>query len=560
MQLSAEQVVVFILSISIMLFLAKLLGEIFIKFNQPAIIGEIFAGILLGPTVLGMLSPDLFNWLFPANNEVKIALDGFTTIAVVLLLLVSGLEVDLSIVLKNRKTAFSISVVGILIPFLLGFGISYLFPGLMGIRDENLKMAFSLFMGTAIAISSLPIIAKILMDLKIFKTQIGFIIIAAAMLNDLMGWLIFSVILGMIESSGHGMGFIETLLLISAFVGFTLIIGRRWINKAIPFIQNKLSFPGAILNFILILGFLGAAFTEYIGIHAILGAFIVGIAIGDSGHLKERTREIIQQFITNIFAPLFFVSIGLRVNFITSFDPLIVITLLLLALVGKVLGCALGAKLGGLGKNDSFAVGWGMSSSGAMGIIIGLLALQYGLIHEEVFVAIIIMALATSIASAPMMNYFLNKKENLTFKGLLKPENFIYTFSKNKNEVIKELSAVAAFNTNLNEDDIFSSVIEKEIINSSGIANYLAIPHSKLKVKTPFIACAFSKEGINFNSSDGKNAKFIFLLLTPEDKSELQLQLLAEIVKIFEDEKRIEFIAQLENKEDIISAFKFEKG
>jgi len=321
---SAGSITVFLLSISIMLFFAKLLGEFFTKIKQPAIIGEILAGVLLGPTVLGMISPDMLEWLFPKTGEVKTALDGFTTIAVVLLLLVSGIEVDFGVVLRHRKTAFSISLIGIIVPFALGFGISYLFPEMMGVQDKNIHLLFALFIGTAIAISSLPVIAKILIDLNLFKTQIGFIIIAAAMLNDLLGWLIFSVILGLMDNTGRSIGFGQTILYTIVFVVFVLFVGRKLINQAVPWIQSKLTFPGGILNFILILGFLGAAFTEYVGVHAILGAFIVGIAIGDSAHLKERTREIIQQFITNIFAPLFFVSIGLRVNFIANFDFVIV--------------------------------------------------------------------------------------------------------------------------------------------------------------------------------------------------------------------------------------------
>src|SRR5690606_18351902 len=160
--------------------------------------------------------------------------------------------------------------------------------------------------------------------------------------------------------------------------------------------------------------------------------------IGDSVHLKEQTREIIQQFITNIFAPLFFVSIGLRVNFIAHFDLSIVLVLLILAFVGKVTGCGIGARIGGLKKNDALAVGFGMSSSGAMGIIIGLLALQYGVIENNVFVGLVIMALFTSMTGAPLMNFFLKKK--YTLQNLLKPEYVFFTDVKSKEDIIAFLS------------------------------------------------------------------------------------------------------------------------
>ena len=538
-----------------MLFMAKLFGELFTKIKQPAIIGEIIAGVILGPTILGNISPEIFNLLFPSDNILKIALDGITTLAVVLLLLVSGLEVDLSIVLKYRRTAIATSVIGIIVPFVMGFVISYLSPEFMGLTNPDMRVVFSLFIGTAIAISSLPVIAKILIDLKIFKTQIGFIIISAAMLNDIIGWLIFSVILGMTGQSEHGFTFTETVFLTIIFLFVVLLFVRRLTNKAIPWIQEKLTFPGGILNFILILGFIGAAFTEFIGIHAILGAFILGIAIGDSAHLKEGTREVIQQFITNIFAPLFFVSIGLRVNFIDNFELPIVLVLLVIAFVGKVTGCSLGARLGGLKKNDALAVGFGMSSSGAMGIIIGLLALQYGLIQGNVFVGLVIMALFTSMTSAPLMNFFLKRK--YSFDNLLKPELVFYTDVKSKEEIIHFLSDIAAKNLRLlNADEIGRDILERENSNPTGIANYLAIPHTRVKSSKPIIVAAINKDGIDFNASDDIPSRIIFLLLTPVSENEMQLRILSEIVKKFRDKEKVEEMLQIKNEKEFVEKIK----
>jgi len=155
------------------------------------------------------------------------------------------------------------------------------------------------------------------------------------------------------------------------------------------------------------LAFLGAAFTEKIGIHAIFGAFIVGIAIGDSVHFTEKARDIIHQFITNIFAPLFFVSIGFKVNFIANFDLSLVVIITFLAVFTKLLGVGLGALWGGLTLRESLAVGFGMNARGAMEIVLGLLALQAGVITAPLFVALVIMAVVTSIMAGPMLQYFL---------------------------------------------------------------------------------------------------------------------------------------------------------
>ncbi|NCQ17022.1 MAG: cation/H(+) antiporter [Ignavibacteria bacterium CG22_combo_CG10-13_8_21_14_all_37_15] len=556
MQLSNDQVIIFLISISVMLFSAKMLGEIFTKFKQPAIIGEILAGVILGPTILGMLSPGTFEFLFPKNSEINVAMDGITNIAVVLLLLVSGLEVDLSVVFRHRKKALSISIIGIIIPFLLGFGIAYLFPGLLGLIESQDRLVFALFIGTAIAISSLPVIAKILMDLKIFKSEIGSIIIASAMLNDLIGWIIFSVILGMIGANTNGFSFSETLIYTLSFIAFLLIAGRKIINKLISIIQVKLTFPGSVINFILILGFLGAAFTEYLGVHAILGAFMVGIAIGDSIHLKERTREILHQFITNIFAPLFFVSIGMKANFITNFNVGIVIVLLALAFIGKIAGCSIGARLGGMKKNESLAVGAGMSSSGAMGIIIGLIALQFGLINEEVFVGLVIMALFTSISSAPLMSYFLKERDKTKFRNLLQERFVFFTNESGKEKIISRLVEVASKELKLEKEVILREVMSREKNLPTGIANYLALPHAKIKIKDPFIGIAINKRGVNFDAADGLPCKIIILLLTPENNNEIQLQLLSEIAAKFRSKEQVEKLLALLNARELCAELK----
>jgi len=483
-------------------------------------------------------------------------MDGITNIAVVLLLLVSGLEVDLSVVFRHRKKALSISIIGIIIPFLLGFGIAYLFPGLLGLIESQDRLVFALFIGTAIAISSLPVIAKILMDLKIFKSEIGSIIIASAMLNDLIGWIIFSVILGMIGANTNGFSFSETLIYTLSFIAFLLIAGRKIINKLISIIQVKLTFPGSVINFILILGFLGAAFTEYLGVHAILGAFMVGIAIGDSIHLKERTREILHQFITNIFAPLFFVSIGMKANFITNFNVGIVIVLLALAFIGKIAGCSIGARLGGMKKNESLAVGAGMSSSGAMGIIIGLIALQFGLINEEVFVGLVIMALFTSISSAPLMSYFLKERDKTKFRNLLQERFVFFTNESGKEKIISRLVEVASKELKLEKEVILREVMSREKNLPTGIANYLALPHAKIKIKDPFIGIAINKRGVNFDAADGLPCKIIILLLTPENNNEIQLQLLSEIAAKFRSKEQVEKLLALLNARELCAELK----
>ena len=409
-KLAHNELIVFLLSISAMLIISRIFAELGKKLKLPVVMGELIVGIILGPTILGMLYPDIFNYLFPRTGNIPIALDGIFSLSVIMLLFVAGMEVQLSLVLKQGKVAVYTSLFSMVIPFFTGFAVAWFFPEIFSISNEHgPKLLFALFFGTALSISALPVIARILMDMNLFKTNIGMVIIASAMFNDLLGWLIFSFVLSLTHTNdGEDLSLWYTIIYIIGFGLFMLTIGKKIIDKTLPWMQTKLSWPGGVLSISLGICLLSAAFTEAINIHAILGAFIAGIAFGDSVHLREQAREIIHQFVTNFFAPLFFVSIGLKINFIENFDPVIVSIVLVLAFVGKVLGATIGARLGGMSKNHSLAVGFGMNARGAMEIILGTLALNAGLISKPIFVALVIMALVTSLTSGPLMKKFID--------------------------------------------------------------------------------------------------------------------------------------------------------
>ena len=402
-KLPHDAVLQLLIQLSVMLVMGRIFAEVARRLKQPAVVGEIIAGIIIGPTILGMIQPDWFNSLFPLNGTSGVVLAGMVQIAVVMLLFIAGLEVDLHIVLQQGRASLVTSFFGLIIPFALGFTFPYFFPEFFGIADKEARLVFALFMGTAMAITALPVIVRILMDLNMFKTRMGLLVVSSAMIDDTVGWLIFSVILGMIGKNSHAMPLINTVFLTLAFTAVMLTIGRGLLNRVLPWINKKLAWPGGILSLSLALCFLGASFTEYIGIHAVFGAFIVGVSLGDSEHFSERAKEIVHQFINNVFAPLFFVSIGLRVNFVANFDLDLTLIIIAIAFVGKIVGSGLGTKLGGFTWRESLAAGFGMNARGAMEIILGLVALENGLINEKVFVSLVIMALVTSMSSGPLM-------------------------------------------------------------------------------------------------------------------------------------------------------------
>ncbi len=409
-----NDLVVLLLAISTMLILSRIASEIGRKFGLPMVMGELLVGVALGPTLLGTLLPGVYDTIFPFTGNPNFArsLDTIFSLSVILLLFVAGLELRFSLFLEHGVVALTTGIGSMVLPFVSGFALAWYFPAWFSVTaGGSTHLLFALFLGTAMSISALPVIARILLDMKLLKTDVGAIIIASAVFNDIVGWLIFSFILSMVGQGNGDVGIVRPIIAIIAFAVCMLLFSRFLLNRILPWIQTRLSWPGGVLSLSLGFCLLCAAFTEYIHIHAILGAFIAGQAIGDSVHLREEARGIMHQFVTNFFAPLFFVSIGLKVDFVEHFDPIIVGLVLVLAFAGKVLGAGAGARLGGMPPNKAMAVAFGLNARGAMEIILGSLAFEAGLINRQVFVALIVMALVTSITSAPLIRLFLDRKK-----------------------------------------------------------------------------------------------------------------------------------------------------
>ena len=556
-RLAPAEIVVMLAGFAVMLGLARAAGELFNRFRQPAIVGEILAGIVLGPTVLGTFAPGLAAWLFPGGGPVAVAYDAIITIAVVLLLLIAGLEIDLSVLWRQGRAALLVSVLGTAVPFAVGFGAAYATPRFWGIEPGADPLTFALFFGTALSISALPVIAKIMMDLNLFKTDVGMLVMGAAMFSDLVGWIVFSIVLGMMNANAppsadveaHGLGLGTTIGLTLALVAFALTLGRYLVDRALPWIQSRLSWPGGVLSFTLVLTFVGAALTEAIGIHAIFGAFLAGIAVGDSAHLRAQTRMVLHQFVTYIFAPIFFVSIGLEADFLASFNLPLVLGVLAIAFVGKIAGCYLGARLGRLSVRDGWAISFGMNARGAMEIILGLLALQYGVIQDEMFVALVVLALASSIVSGPMMRLFVTQAKEWRLEDLLLAGSFLPALQgTTRAEAIRELAQTAAAAAGLDAAVVTQAAVARERIMSTGIGHEVAVPHARFDALTkPVLVLGHSPDGVDFDAPDGAPARLVFLLLTPREDAAAQLQIMGQIARLFQEARVREMVYEADS-------------
>ena len=406
-KLNSTEVLHFLVIVIVVLLLARLFGELCRKLKQPAIIGEILAGIILGPSLLGHFFPDLFTDVFVSQSRSFGAFDGLANIGIMLLMFIAGFEIDLKQIRTQGKQAVSISLMGLLFPFMVGFLAVWFFYDRIFSQPTTDLVIPAMFFGTALSITALSVITKILMDMNILRTKIGNLVLTAAMVDDFLGWILFSIILKMMNSNKEEASF-WSVVMVLVFVIFMLTIGRWGINKLLSIARKYLKI-GRIITLAVLLCLVGAIITEYLGVRGVFGAFLVGVAIGDSEFFTERHRLVLYQFVVNILAPLFFASIGLRINFIESFDVEIVLLILGIACFAKLGGAWLGSRRSGMTKNESVAVAFGMNARGSQEIVLGLIALQAGIIDEPIFVGLVVMTVVTIMVSGPLMKHFMMK-------------------------------------------------------------------------------------------------------------------------------------------------------
>jgi Kef-type K+ transport system membrane component KefB/mannitol/fructose-specific phosphotransferase system IIA component (Ntr-type) len=529
---------VFLLSLATLLGVSRLLGELGRTIGLPLVVGEITSGILLGATGLKRVSKTAYEWLFPIGGAGQM-LSGYTTVAVVLLLVVAGLEVELKIVKRRGRSALTVAALGLVIPLIGGVVLGHLVPDSV-VGETGQRNLFALFMGVALSISALPVIAKTLLDLGLFKTDVGLLVMTVAMLDDLVGWVLFSILLGPMRGGGIQIGTLaRTVVLAALFALVCLIPGRRLIDRVLERLEEHHDLaPGRVLSLVAVLAMLGASVTQAIGIHAVLGGFIVGVAVGDSSRLREHTRHTIHQFVTNVFAPVFFACVALRVDFFVSFDLGLCITVFLVATAAKLVGCAGGARLTGLPWREALAVGFGLNARGAMEIILALLAREARLIDDQVLVALVTMAIGTSLLAGPAMKRLLYSRKFAGLSaddaaGLVRDGAFLPSLASTTSaRAIEELGrALRPVIGDLVEPALIS-VLERELVAPTGLGDDVAIPHAAVEgLKRPVVALGLSSMGIDFDAPDGRPAHVVFLLLLPPKAYEQEVHVLAALAR-----------------------------
>jgi len=403
---------IFLSQIVVLLVVGRLLGELLSRWGQPPVMGQLLAGILLGASVLGHVSPAAELALFPHAPAQKAMLDAVAQLGVLLLLLLTGMETDLSVMRNCGRAAVNVSLAGIALPFLVGVVAIELLPAAM-LVEPNQRLLLALFIGTALAVSSVKIVAALVRELGFIRRTVGQIILAAAIMDDAIGWIFVSVLLGLAQRGSVDVGSVlRSVLGTVAFLVFSITVGRRLVFQVIRWTNDHFVSELPVITVILVIMGAMALATNAIGVQTVLGAFVAGILIGESPILTRHIEEQLRGLIVALFMPVFFGLAGLATNVAALGRPnmlLLTAGLIVVASVGKFSGAFLGGRLAGLTGAESLAVGCGMNARGSTEVIIASIGLSMGLIDESFFTAIVVMALVTTLAMPPMLRWALRR-------------------------------------------------------------------------------------------------------------------------------------------------------
>jgi Kef-type K+ transport system membrane component KefB len=409
--MNSQDFVKLALQITTMLGCALFFGEIMRRLKQPAVVGEMFGGIVLGPTVFGLLAPALYGWMFLSSSNVAVVRDASIKLGMLFFLFYAGLEVDLSDLRKQGKRTILIGLIGTLVPIAAGVGLVYALPrDFWGEAVQQHFFSFALFIGMNLANSANPVIARILMDLGLLKGPIGTLIMSATIVDDLVNWTLFAVILRDIapSSAAAGGSLFASLGLVALFFVGVLGVGRWLGPRFLHWVRPRVAWPSGFIALTALLVLMAGSASEALGIHAFLGAFLVGVALGGGDAEQKEAHDVVGHFVLSFFAPIYFISMGMTTNFIKNFDPILVVLIFVVACITKVGGVLLGAKAAGMRLDrEAWAVGFGLNARGATGIILAGVGLANHVIDERIFVAIVVMALLTSLMSGPLMSRLL---------------------------------------------------------------------------------------------------------------------------------------------------------
>ena len=401
---------VFLAELTLLILVGRLLGEAMQRIGQPSVMGQLLAGILLGPSLFGWLWPDAQHLIFSDSRAQKSMIDAISQFGILLLLLLTGMETDLRLVRKVRRAAASISLSGVTVPFACGVALGLFLPESL-LPDPGKRLLTSLFLGVALSISSIKIVAAIVREMNFTRRNLGQVIVASAIMEDTIGWIIIAVTFGLAQAGTINFANVAASVLGTAiFLGLSLTIGRPIVFHLIRWANDSFTSEFPVITTILVIMGAMALTTYFIGIQTVLGAFTAGLLIGESPILTKHIDEQLRGLIVAFFMPVFFGTAGLRADLTVLRDPhllLLTVGLIAIASIGKFAGAFIGGKIGGLTRPEALALACGMNARGSTEVIVASIGLSMGALTQDLFTMIVTMAFVTTMGMPAMLRWSL---------------------------------------------------------------------------------------------------------------------------------------------------------
>jgi Kef-type K+ transport system membrane component KefB/mannitol/fructose-specific phosphotransferase system IIA component (Ntr-type) len=454
------------------------------------------------------------------------------------LLMETGLEINFARVWQQRGDAVKLSFADLVLPILLCFLPIYFLPERY-LTDPSQRVLFALFIAAIMTISALPVAIRGLRDLNILKTDVGFLILSALTINDIAGWVIFTIILGLFAHGSLELGFVAKLVLMTlAFTAISLTLMRRLVDKAMTFIHKRMGeSSGLKITFIMVVGAIFGAATLQIGIHSLFGFFIAGTILGEASHISEKDRFVVNRLVYSVFVPIFFANIGLHLDFIANFDWFLVLVISAIGIGARFVAAYIGSKWSGQDKSNLLVIAISHTPGGQMHIVVGMLAYSSGLISETVLVSIIASAIISTIVFGPWLSQAVRKLKKSIFDIVFSEDDvFVDSESSTRDEMLHHMSAIVAKKTKLSRDTIYHEIKLREEQMSTAMGRSIAIPHARLEgLDKSYVFAFHTRQGLEWDSPDGNLVRFVSLVITPKESPNAQLQILQSLAGAMHD-------------------------
>jgi len=409
---------VLIIQIVSIIAFSRIFGYFFNKIGQPTVIGEIVAGIILGPSFLGLFFPSVSAFIFPPDSLAT--LQYLSQIGLILFMFIVGMELDLKVLKKSAGISVAVSHASIIFPYLLGVILSYFLY--TKYAPANIPfLAFALFMGIAMSITAFPVLARIIQERGLTKTPLGSLALTCGAIGDITAWCILAAVIAIVKT-GTFLNSLFTIGLAIIYLNVMIFVIQPFLKKIGTVYISKETLSKTVLSFIFFILFLSAYFTELIGLHALFGAFLAGVIMPHATEFKKNMVEKIEDVSLVLLLPLFFAFTGLRTQIgLLNEGHLWVVcfAVIAVAVVGKFGGTSLAARFGGMTWKDSFSLGVLMNTRGLMELIILNIGYDLGILSPEIFAIMVLMALITTFMTGPALsgiNRLFDRKQ-FTFQG-----------------------------------------------------------------------------------------------------------------------------------------------